>query len=68
LQHIELPPLLSADQVAAWLGTSRDVVYEKNRLGRLPGTVRIGRRLYFRRDRLLELAREGNVSSLGGAE
>jgi len=65
----DLPLLLTADDTACLLRTSRKVVYEMIRLGRLPGVTRIGRRVLLRRDRLLEylLEREEQpVSSLGG--
>ena len=64
-----LPPLLTTDEVAQLLRTSRKVIYEMVRLGRLPGVIRLGRRVLFRRDRLVEflLEREEKpVSSLGG--
>lgn len=56
--------LLTADEVAAILRTSREVVYEMNRKHRIPGALRIGRKLLFRRDRLLHWLRESSVSSL----
>jgi excisionase family DNA binding protein len=56
--------LLPAGEVADILRTSREVVYEMNRKRQIPGAVRIGRRLLFRRDRLLEWLRESSVSSL----
>jgi len=64
-----LPRLLTADEVAELLRTSRKVIYEMTRLGQLPGVIRLGRRVLFRRDRLVEflLEREEKpVSSLGG--
>jgi excisionase family DNA binding protein len=63
-----LPHLLKTDEVAQLLRTSRKVVYEMARTGQLPGTIRLGRRLLFRRDRLIEFLREreSSVSSLGG--
>ncbi len=65
-----LPVLVTAVAVAEWLCTSRAVVYEMARKGQLPGAVRVGRRLLFRRDRLVEFlrARESSVSSLGETE
>ena len=63
------PFYLTADEVARdYLRTSRKVVYEMARMGQLPGVVRIGRKVLFRRDRLLEFLREreSSVSSLGG--
>ena len=64
-----LPHILTTDEVAQLLRTSRKVVYEMVRLGQLPGVIRLGRRVLFRRDRLVEfiLEREEQpVSSLGG--
>ena len=63
------PDLMTAAEVADVLRTSRKVVYEMVRLGRLPGVIRIGRKVLLRRDRLVEflLEREEQpVSSLGG--
>jgi len=60
---------MTAAEVADVLRTSRKVVYEMVRLGRLPGVIRIGRKVLLRRDRLVEflLEREEQpVSSLGG--
>ena len=65
----EHPFMLTAEEVARdFLRTSRKAVYEMARLGRLPGAVRIGRKLLFRRDRLLHFLREreSSVPSLGG--
>lgn len=63
-----LPHLLTADEVAQLLRTSRKVIYEMTRLGQLPGVIRLGRKVLFRRDALLDflLEREEPVSSLGG--
>ena len=65
-----LPVLVTTNEVAEAFRTSRKVIYEMARKGQLPGAVRLGRRLLFRRDRLLEYLREreSSVSSLGGAE
>jgi len=63
-----VPFMLTADEVARdFLRTSRKVVYEMARMGRLPGAVHIGRKVLFRRDRLLQFLaeRESSVSSLG---
>jgi excisionase family DNA binding protein len=60
----ESPLLHTAAEVAGILRTSRQVVYEMNRKHRIPGAVRVGRKLLFRRDRLLQWLRESSVSSL----
>lgn len=69
LHGSELPYLFTVAEAAHVLRTSRKAVYEMVRLGRLPGVIRLGRRVLLRRDRLLEflLEREEQpVSSLGG--
>ncbi|WP_242370662.1 helix-turn-helix domain-containing protein [Anaeromyxobacter sp. SG26] len=63
------PFMLTAEEVARdFLRTSRAAVYEMVRMGRLPGVVRVGRKVLFRRDRLLQFLaeRESSVPSLGG--
>ena len=61
----DLPPLLTGQGVADLLRTDRKVIYEMARLQRLPGVIRLPRRLLFRRDRLLQFLaeRESGVSS-----
>lgn len=61
----DLPPLLTAQEVAQLLRTDRKVVWEMARLRRIPGVIRLGRKLLFRRDRLLQFLaeRESGVSS-----
>lgn len=58
----DLPPLMTAQEVATLLRTTRKVVYEMARLQRLPGVIRLGRKLLFRRDRLLQFLRERESS------
>ena len=48
-----LPPLLTPADVAELLRTTTKAVYAMVQRVQLPGTVRIGRRLLFRRDELL---------------
>jgi excisionase family DNA binding protein len=45
--------LLTPNEVAALLRTTRKAVYAKTERGQLPGVTRIGRRLLFHRDMLL---------------
>ncbi|WP_308197559.1 helix-turn-helix domain-containing protein [Anaeromyxobacter soli] len=64
----QLPLLLTAEELAVVLRTSRKNVYEMVRLGQLSGVVRVGRKVLFRRDRLLDFLAEREeqpVSSLG---
>ena len=61
----ELPRLLLADEVAELLSTSRKAVYGMADRGVLPGVVRLGRRLLFREDALLDWLREKGASPEG---
>ena len=42
---VELPRLLTVDEVADFLRTTRGAIYAKIRQGSLPGVIRISRRL-----------------------
>ena len=46
-QKSMLPSLVDAQEVACWLRTSTKAVYAMAERGKLPGIVRIGRRLLF---------------------
>ena len=52
-------PLMTADELAGWLHCSRRAVYDRVYRGQLPGTVRVGRRLYFMRESVIAFLREG---------
>jgi excisionase family DNA binding protein len=58
-----LPPLLTADDVAGLLRISRDAVYAMVSRGQLPGVVKIGRRLRFDRDAVVDVLRRASSSS-----
>jgi excisionase family DNA binding protein len=49
----DLSILLTADEVATVLRTTRTAVYALVARGQLPGITRIGRRVLFRRDVLI---------------
>ena len=49
-----LPPLLRVGEAALLLRTTPKAIYKMAERSQLPGVVRIGRRLLFNRDRLLE--------------
>jgi len=53
------PPLMTADELAGWLHCSRRAIYDRVYRGQIPGTVRVGRRLYFMRETVLAFLREG---------
>ena len=59
----ELPRLLTPDDLAAWLGTTRRGIYARLDRGQFRAAViRVGRRLYFRSDVLLaSLSQQGRV-------
>ena len=58
--------LLTPDEVATLLRTSRKAIYSMAERGALPGTVRIGRRLLFRRDELIHWLGQKSTSSQRG--
>ena len=60
------PALLTANEVAAVLRTSRKAVYAMAERAQLPGVTRIGRRLLVRRDDLLSWLDERRAASPGG--
>ncbi len=62
----ELPVLLTADETADLLRTSRKAVYAMSERGQLPGVTRIGRRLLVRRDALLDWLDERRAPSPEG--
>jgi excisionase family DNA binding protein len=59
--------LLTADETAALLRTTRKAIYAMAERGCLPGVVRVGRRLLVRRDVLLESLSERRAASPGGS-
>ena len=58
------PVLLTPNEVAALLRTSRKAIYSMVERGQLPGIVRIGRRLLVREDALLDWLRQRSTPSL----
>lgn len=60
----ERPVLLTADEVAALLRTSRKAVYDMVERGALPGVTRIGRRVLVHADVLLDWLRQKSAPSL----
>ena len=61
-------PLMTPDEVARVLRTSRGAVYKMQERGQLPGVRRIGRRLLFDRATLLDWMGQNPTSSLNGAQ
>jgi excisionase family DNA binding protein len=60
----ERPLLLTVDEVAGLLRTSRKAIYAMAERGQLPGVTRIGRRLLFRTDTLVDWLRQKSATSL----
>lgn len=58
------PVLFTVDETAVLLRTTPKAIYAMVERHLLPGTVRIGRRLLFRRDVVLEWLRQKSAPSL----
>ncbi len=59
-----LPVLLTADETADLLRTSRKAIYVMAERGQLPGVTRIGRRLLVQRDALVDWLDQKRMRSL----
>ena len=59
-----VPVLLTADETAALLRTSRKAVYAMVERGQLPGVTRIGRRVLIRREALIDWLDQKRTPSL----
>ena len=62
-EHSTPPYLMTVDETAVLLRTSRKAIYSMAERGAIGGVVRIGRRLLFRRDDLLDWLRQKSTSS-----
>jgi excisionase family DNA binding protein len=60
----DLPLLLSADETAALLRTTRAAIYAMVARQQLPGVTRIRRRILFRSDQLLDWLDQKRAPSL----
>lgn len=60
---VSLLALLTVAEVATVLRTSTKAVYTMAERGQIPGIVRVGRRLLFRQDALLEWLSESGATS-----
>jgi excisionase family DNA binding protein len=58
------PVLLTPNEVAELLRTSRKAIYSMGERGQLPGIVRIGRRVLVREEALLDWLRQKSTASL----
>lgn len=59
-----VPALLTTDEVAATLRTSRKAIYAMIERHQLPGVVRIGRRVLVREDALVDWLRQKSTPLL----
>ena len=59
-----IPALLTSGEVAALLRTTRKAVYAMVERGQLSGVVRLGRRVLFRQDAMVEFLRQKSAPSL----
>ena len=62
----DLPVLLDSGEVAEVLRTSKKAIYVMIERSQLPGVVRIGRRVLFREEALLDWLRQKSTPSLEG--
>ncbi len=58
------PVLLTPNEVAELLRTSRKAIYSMVERGQLPGIIRIGRRVLVREEALLDWLRQKSTASL----
>ena len=59
----DLPVLLTVDEAASWLRTTRKAVYAMVERKQLPGVVRLGRRVLIRTEVLLDSLSQSRASS-----
>ncbi len=59
------PALLTVEEVADYLRTSRAAVYHQVARGQLPGVVRVGRRVLVKRAVLEQALDEGSATAPG---
>ena len=68
VRHPSVPLLLTVDEVAHALRTTRKAVYALIERGHLPGVVRVGRRILVRQAALLQWLQEKGAPSLRETE
>ena len=68
MKQDNLPALLTCCEVAELLRTSKKAIWAMAERGQLPGIVRIGRRVLFRQDTLLDWLGQKSAPSPKGQE
>ena len=63
-KKVALPQLLTSDEAAAFLRTSRKAIYALVERGQLPGVIRVGRRVLFLADELVDWLDQKRTPSL----
>ncbi len=58
-EALGLPPVLTVDDLVELLNLDRKTIYAANQRGEIPGAFRIGNRIRFHRDALLDWMRQG---------
>ena len=61
-------PVMTVDDVAAWLRVSRAAIYKMVERGQVPGVRRLGRKLYFHRASLVDWLDQNPAPSLTGGQ
>ena len=68
LEAENLPVLMTANETADLLRTSRKAIYAMAERGQLPGVIRLGHRLLIRRDDVLTWLDRSRAPSPGGGK
>jgi excisionase family DNA binding protein len=62
----DLPDAATVADLAAYLGVSTGLVYKMNRLGKIPGSFKVGTLIRFRSSAVIEWVRQGGNMNTPG--